>query len=158
MGKAGLAKGRKSSQRADQSDTARPPERRKSSSPSAIFPALARHERRLAFALQEIGVESFYAQGINQQRAAAPSLPQNLNERLSPACPVEGTLTDARRAQDSEKLRLRDRQRSAPVDDDRRRWGLPSLHIPNRNTKGRIANRIYAVYFSMITSVLFRSI
>ncbi len=111
----------------------------------AIFLALARHGRRLTLTFQQIGVEGFYAQGINQQRAAAPSLSQNLDEGLPPACPIESTLTDAWRAQDPEELRLGDRQGPAPVDDNRRRWGLPSLHNPNRNTKRRIVNRIYAV-------------
>ena len=61
----------------------------------AIFPPLARHRRRLAFALQEIGVEDFRAQRVNQKRAAPASLPENLYEWLSPASPVESALTDA---------------------------------------------------------------
>jgi hypothetical protein len=123
-----------------------------------IFPALARHGRRLAFALQQVGVEDFHAQGINQKRAAPSSLPENLYEWLPPARPIESTLTDPRRAQDLEKLGLCDRQGSAPIDDYRRWRGLHALHKSNRNIKRRIVNRINAVYFSMITSVLFRSI
>jgi hypothetical protein len=123
-----------------------------------IFPALARHGRRLAFALQQIGVEDFSAQRVNQKRAAAASLSQDLHEGLPPARPVESALTDTRRAQHPEKLGLCDRQGPAPVDDDRRRWGLPSLHDANRNTKRRIVNRINTVYLPIITYVPFRSI
>jgi hypothetical protein len=72
-----------------------------------------------AFALQEIGVKDFRAQRIDQERATAASLAQDLDKGLPPARPVESALADARRAQHPEKLRLGDRQRPAPVDDDR---------------------------------------
>ena len=138
--------GRRSSQRADRSDTARPPGARRSSSLGTRSLAFAWHRRRLAFAVQQIGVEDFRAQGVNQERAAPAALPENLYKWLPPSRPVKSPLTDARRAQGPEKLRLGDRQRSAPVDDDRR-WGLLSLHDTNRNTKRRLVNRIIAVYF-----------
>jgi hypothetical protein len=119
--------------------------------------ALTGHRRRLAFALQQIGVEDFRAQGVNEKSAAAAALPENLYKGLPPSRPVESPLTDARRAQGPEKLGLRNRQRPAAVDDDRR-WGLLSLHDTNRNIKRGLVNRIYAIYFSVIISVLFRSI
>jgi hypothetical protein len=46
-----------------------------------------------------IGAKDFSAQGVNQKCAAAASRPQNLYERLPPSCLVQGTLTDAWRAQ-----------------------------------------------------------
>jgi hypothetical protein len=137
--------GRRSNQRADRSDTAKLPERRRSSSLGTRSLALTGHRRGLAFAIQQIGVEDFRAQRVNQERAAPAALPENLYTRLSPSRPVESALTDARRSQGSEKLRLGDRQRSAPVDDDRR-WGLLSLHDTNRNIKRRLINRILAIY------------
>jgi hypothetical protein len=110
--------------------------------------ALTGHKRRLAFALQEIGVEDFRAEGVNEKSTAAAALPENLYKGLPPSRPVESPLTDTRRAQGSEKLGLGDRQRSAPVDDDWR-WRLLSLHDTNRNIKRWLVNLICAIYISV---------
>jgi len=86
----------------------------------------------LAFAFQQVGVEGFYAQGINQQRATASSLPQNLDKGVGCGASSREHADRCAESARSGKIRLDDRQGPAPVDDDRRRRGL---HNPNTNTK-----------------------